>query len=157
LEWLKHTQGTTLIGLDISPDMIAQAERNARAYGLTDRVKYVRSNGNHIPFDDGTFEAVFSNGSLHEWADPQGTFNEISRVLKPQGRVFISDLRRDMFPLVKWFLWLSVRPTAMRPGLITSLNAAYTPSELSALAKKTRLATCGIVGNPFGLLLSSAS
>ena len=34
LEWLKHTQGTTLTGLDISPDMIALAERNARDYGL---------------------------------------------------------------------------------------------------------------------------
>ena len=34
LEWLKHTQGTALSGLDISEDMIAVAERNAREYGL---------------------------------------------------------------------------------------------------------------------------
>ena len=30
LEWLKHTTGTTLKGLDISPDMIDMAERNAK-------------------------------------------------------------------------------------------------------------------------------
>ena len=33
LEWLKHTQGTTLRGLDINEDMIAIAERNARNMG----------------------------------------------------------------------------------------------------------------------------
>ena len=117
----------------------------------------MRSNGNQVPFDDGTFDAVFSNGSLHEWADPRGTFNEIGRVLKAQGKVFISDLRRDMLLPVKWFFWISVRPTVMRPGLITSLNAAYTQRELNELIKGTRLATCGVSGNIFGLWLSSAN
>ena len=50
--------------------------------------------------------------------------------LKPNGRVFISDLRRDMPIFMKWFLWLSAEPKEMRPGLITSINAAYTPTEL---------------------------
>ena len=96
LEWLKQTQGTRLKGLDISPDMIALAEKNARDYGLTDRVEYVCSNAATMPFDDTTFDAVFTNGSLHEWATPRRTFDEIGRVLKPGGRVFISDLRRDI-------------------------------------------------------------
>ena len=117
----------------------------------------MRSNGNQIPFDDGTFDAVFSNGSLHEWADPQGTFNEIGRVLKSQGKVFISDLRRDMLLPVKWFLWASVRQKMMRPGLVTSLNAAYTQRELGELIKGTRLAACEVSSNLFGLWLSSVN
>jgi len=43
LEWLKNTRGTALKGLDISADMIAVAERNARTYGLDKRVEYVVS------------------------------------------------------------------------------------------------------------------
>jgi ubiquinone/menaquinone biosynthesis C-methylase UbiE len=154
LEWLKHTQGTTLKGLDISPDMIAVAERNAGEYGLSDRVEYVCHSGSRMPFDDNTFDAVFTNGSLHEWAEPRSTFDEIWRVLRPQGKVLISDMRRDMFVLLRWFLWLNTEPKAIRPGLITSINAAYTPSELRELTQGTRLAGCKVSSNPLGLLLS---
>ena len=153
LEWLKHTQGTTLKGLDISPDMIAVAERNAREYGLSQRVEYIHSSGSKMPFDDNTFDAVFTNGSLHEWADPRNTFNEIWRVLKPGGKVLISDLRRDMFSLVRWFLWINATPQEIRPGLISSINAAYTPGELRELIRGTKIENCTVSSNLLGVML----
>ena len=150
LEWLKNTQATTLKGLDISADMIAVAERNAKAYGLSERVEFVHSSGAELPFDDGSFDAVFTAGSLHEWSEPKKTFNEIGRVLKIGGRVLISDFRRDMFPLLKWFLYLHARPKAIRPGLLTSINAAYTPDEVRALIRETELSSCEVTGSPIG-------
>jgi ubiquinone/menaquinone biosynthesis C-methylase UbiE len=154
LEWLNHTEDTKLKGLDISSEMVAVAERNAKEYGLSERVEYIQSSGEKMPFNDETFDAVFTNGSLHEWSQPQMTFNEIWRVLKTGGRVFISDLRRDMFLLMKWFMWLNTKPKQIRPGLITSINAAYTPDELRELVKGTALARCDVVGNPIGLKLT---
>jgi len=151
LEWLKNTQATTLKGLDISADMIAVAERNAKAYGLSERVEFVHSSGAELPFDDGSFDAVFTAGSLHEWSEPKKTFNEIGRVLKIGGRVLISDFRRDMFPLLKWFLYLHARPKAIRPGLLPSINAAYTPDEARALIRETELPYCEVTGSPIGL------
>lgn len=156
LEWLKNTQGTTLKGLDISADMISIAERNAKEYGLSERTEYVRSGGNRMPFDDEIFDAVFTNGSLHEWSDPESTFNEIWRILKKDGNVFISDLRRDMFFLIKWFLWMNTKPKEIRYGLISSINAAYTPAELRDLIKGTKLEKCTVSANPFGLKVSGA-
>jgi ubiquinone/menaquinone biosynthesis C-methylase UbiE len=153
LEWLKHTQGTTLKGLDISPDMIAVAEHNAREYGLSQRVEYVHSSGSKMPFDDNTFDAVFTNGSLHEWADPRSTFNEIWRLLKPGGKVLISDLRRDMFALVRWFLWINTTPQEIRPGLVSSINAAYIPGELRELIRGTKLENCTVSSNLLGVML----
>jgi ubiquinone/menaquinone biosynthesis C-methylase UbiE len=151
LEWLKKTHHTQLQGLDISPDMVEVAKKNAGAYGLESRVKYVVSPGDSMPFADGAFTAVFSNGSLHEWSKPEQTFSEIWRVLQTGGRIFISDLRRDMNFLVRWFLWINSRPKEIRPGLISSIAAAYTPAELRALMQKTVFKNCHVKANPIGL------
>lgn len=151
LEWLKQTKGTTLTGFDISPDMSALAQHNAQDYGIAVRTEYRLGNCNHLSFADETFDAVFTNGSLHEWAEPLTTFDEIWRVLKPGGRYFISDLRRDMNFMLCGFMWLSVRPTAMRPGLLTSVGAAYTPDELRALLDRTCLKDAKVSATAIGL------
>ena len=153
LEWLRQTDGTTLTGLDISPDMLALARRNAREYGLSNRAEYISSIGGRMPFDDSSFDAVFTNGSLHEWSNPQAMFHEMWRTLKTGGRLFISDLRRDMIAPVRWFLWLGAHPPEIRPGLITSINAAYTPAELARLITGTPLQKCKVKANPIGVIL----
>jgi ubiquinone/menaquinone biosynthesis C-methylase UbiE len=128
LEWLKSLQGTKLTGLDISPDMIALAQKNASEYGLQDRVRYVNGSGSKMPFEDGSFDAVFTNGSLHEWADPRATFNEIWRVLQVGGRYFISDLRRDMPAPLHLFIRLNTKPKEMCPGLESSTLPILPPN-----------------------------
>ncbi|MBN1773549.1 MAG: class I SAM-dependent methyltransferase [Deltaproteobacteria bacterium] len=154
LEWLRRTRETRLVGLDISADMLARARRNAETYGLTDRVEYRLGDGSRLPFEDRSFDAVFTNGSLHEWAKPQETFAELGRVLRPGGRFLVSDLRRDMAAPVRWFLWLMTRPTAIRPGLLSSIGAAYTPTEVAALLAETPLARARVASNPVGLTIS---
>ncbi len=151
LEWLKKTSGTNLKGVDISPEMIKIAQRNAAAYQLEDRVQYIQSSGDCIPFDDNYFDAVFSNGSLHEWANPKKTIEEVGRLLKMGGRFFISDLRRDMNFLIKWFLWINTKPKEIRPGLLTSIKAAYNPSELKALMSCTNFSNWEVKSNLIGL------
>jgi ubiquinone/menaquinone biosynthesis C-methylase UbiE len=154
LEWLKNTESTKLKGLDISQDMIRVAERNAKDYGLCERVEYVHSSGASVPFDDETFDAVFTNGSLHEWSDPKSTFSEMWRILKRGGRLFVSDLRRDMFFLMKWFLWLNAKPKVMRQGLLSSIGAAYTPDELKKLITQTPFTNCEVTSNMIGVCVT---
>ena len=154
LEWLKKTDGTKLYGVEISPDMIRLAEKNSSKYGLSNRVSYRRGDASSIPFADSEFNAVFSNGSLHEWSKPIDAFNEIHRVLKPAGRFFISDLRRDMFFVVRWFLFINTKPRAIRPGFVTSIEASYTPAELRELVASSRLAGAVVRANPIGIEMS---
>jgi ubiquinone/menaquinone biosynthesis C-methylase UbiE len=142
LEWLKKTDGTSLRAVEISPDMIRVAERNAKEYGLETRVKYVKGDAQEIPFDDNMFDGVFTNGSLHEWSEPKKVFDEVYRLLKPRGKYFISDMRRDMSPFVRWFMKLITKPKTIRPGLISSINASYTVDEIRSILNHSNLRDC---------------
>jgi ubiquinone/menaquinone biosynthesis C-methylase UbiE len=139
LEWLKKTEGTKLTGLEISPKMISMAEKNAREYGFEGRVKYVEGDAQKMPFESNTFDGVFTNGSLHEWSQPRRILDELFRVLKPGGKYFVSDMRRDMGPLMKWFMKLVTKPKEIRPGLTSSINASYTIEEIEAILAETSL------------------
>jgi ubiquinone/menaquinone biosynthesis C-methylase UbiE len=132
LEWLKNTTGTVLKAIELSPDMIKVATKNAEEYGLMDRVTYVLGRGQEMPFDDHSFDAVFTNGSLHEWSDPIQVFNDIHRVLRVHGRYFISDLRRNIPFITRWMLKRMV-PKERIAGLLMSLNASYTGEEIKAI------------------------
>lgn len=154
LEWLKKTEGTRLKGLDISHDMIKVAEKNAREYGFEDRVEYVESDSKRMPFENSMFDAVFTNGSLHEWAQPEEAFNEIQRILKPHGKYCITDLRRDMNPILKWFIKLMTKPKEMQAGLISSINAAYTVDEIEVILQQTNLQKSTVHKNVIGLVIA---
>lgn len=151
LEWLKNTKGTKLTGLEISSNMIKIAERNALDYGMENRVSYILGNAMEMPFKDSEFDAVFTNGSLHEWEEPVKIFNEIYRILKSGGRYFISDLRRDMNFIIKWFLKKTTKPREMVSGLISSMNASYIESEIRMILANSDLKDSHIKMNPFGL------
>ena len=156
LEWLKRTSNTQLVGLDISPAMINIAKRNTDEYGFSGRAEYRQGNGSRLPFEENSFDVVFSFDSLHEWTTPEDTLNEIHRVLKNEGKYLIYDLRRDMPLVVKWFLSFVNRsaPKELRSGLSASIQSAYLDSEMRAMLGQTRLCGGIIEKNPFGLVIS---
>ncbi|MEN6339834.1 MAG: methyltransferase domain-containing protein [Clostridiaceae bacterium] len=154
LEWLKRCENAVLTGCEISPEMIRLAQRNAETYGFSARVCYVEGNAMRLPFADESFDAVFSNGSLHEWEDAVAVFSEIGRVLRPGGRYCITDMRRDVNPLLAKWIGSTTKPKEIRPGFWTSLDASYTVSELEALLKTSALRNAAVKAEFFGLCVS---
>ncbi len=154
LEWLKRCPSATLIGCEISSEMIKLAEKNARDYGFEERVNYVEGNGMDMPFPQASFDGVFSNGSLHEWEDPVRVFQEIYRVLKPEGIFCITDMRRDVNPLIKWPIYFSTWPKEIRPGFLTSYHAAYTVDEIKTLLGRSSFQNAAVSKEFFGLCIT---
>jgi ubiquinone/menaquinone biosynthesis C-methylase UbiE len=154
LEWLKKTRGTSLKAVEISPAMIEIARRNAGEYGFSDRARYVKGDALKIPFEDKLFDGAFTNGSLHEWADPGAVFKESYRVLKPGGKYFVSDLRRDMHPFVKWFMQAVTKPKEIRPGLRSSIAASYLVEEIEAILQGCLPGGYHVRKTPMGLLIT---
>ena len=156
LEWLKACPQGKLTALEISPEMITMATKNAAEYGFTSRVQYVAGNALEMPFAEASFDAVFSNGSLHEWEDPARVFDQIARVLKPGGTFCVADMRRDVNPLLARMICASTKPKEIRPGFWTSLHAAYTKPELELLLKKTQLSDVVNRNEFFGISVSGS-
>ena len=151
LEWLLQTRDTRLAGLDICPDMVAIARNHTRELGLTDRAEHLLGSAEALPFEDNAFDAAFTSRSLHEWLNPGTIFTEFWRVLKPGGRLYVSDLRRDLSRSARNFLEQRVQSELILESLRASIGAAYTTADVTSLLNMTKLAGCEVVETSLGL------
>lgn len=151
LDWLLRTKDSVLVGLDIDPDMVEIAASHARELGLTDRARHILGSAAALPFEDHSCDAVFTSRSLHEWRNPGLVFSELWRVLKPGGRMFVSDLRRNLPPKSRKFLECCVTSDVVRESLRASIDAAYTSEEVTAILASTQLPDWAVAETSLGL------
>lgn len=137
LELAKLLPGIDVIGLDLSETMIEMAEKNAKAYGLSKRVRFKQGDAAEMPFEDDSFDLIVSSGSLHHWDEPDRIFNEVHRVLKPGGRALVSDLRGDT-PKERIEEWArTIDSRVMRWGLRHSFREGYTAQGIEEIVGAT--------------------
>lgn len=110
------------VGIDISNLILTFARENAERNNLEKRVTFIESKAEDLPFENETFDLIVSSNTLHLISNPIKMFNEINRVLKIDGKFFISDFKRNLF------------------GLLSShIRASYTPKEIKEILKESSL------------------
>jgi demethylmenaquinone methyltransferase/2-methoxy-6-polyprenyl-1,4-benzoquinol methylase len=77
---LLATKGCTVVGLDQSAEMLAEARRRLPA-----DVRLVEANAESLPFPDGSFDALTFTYLLRYVSDPGATLRELARVVRPGG------------------------------------------------------------------------
>lgn len=86
--------GCRITAIDLAAEMLKLARRNVDEAGLADRVTLELVDAKRMPYADGSFDAVISNSIVHHIPAPRDVFEEMVRVLKPGGVLFVRDLLR---------------------------------------------------------------
>lgn len=90
--------GADVIGIDISPEGVENANKNAREAGVSDRCEFIAMDGENMAFPDNSFDLAVEYGALHH-VDLHAAMRELSRTLKPNGEMIcIEALRHN--PLI---------------------------------------------------------
>lgn len=78
-------------GIDRDPEMVAEADRRARAAGVDAQVEHRVGDATALPFDDGVFDGVRSERLLLHLTEPERAVAEMVRVARPDGWVVLMD------------------------------------------------------------------
>lgn len=89
----EHDAGSVL-GIDVEKKLVDLANHYLINHDLEDRIKYQLVEPGPLPFADGSFDAVFSKDAIIHVPDKSAIYSEALRVLRPDGRLFVSDWLR---------------------------------------------------------------
>jgi SAM-dependent methyltransferase len=132
-----------VIGVDMTPDMLTRARRNLAEYkertGL-DNVEFRLGEIEHLPLADASVDVVISNCVINLSPDKPQVWREIARVLKPGGRVAVSDLAllRPLPPAV----------VGMVEALVGCIAGAVLVDETERMIRATGLASIALRRKP---------
>jgi ubiquinone/menaquinone biosynthesis C-methylase UbiE len=84
-------EGGKAIGVDITPLMVETARCHAKEAGLNN-VEVVEGNLENLPIENESVDIVISNGAINLASSKSQVFEEIFRVLKPEGKLYFADM-----------------------------------------------------------------
>jgi ubiquinone/menaquinone biosynthesis C-methylase UbiE len=142
-------------GLDISQSFVRMASLSAKREGVVAR--FIHGSASDIPLEDGLFDLIVCRAAFKNFSEPLKALNEMHRVLKPEGRAVIIDLRKDASwdEIVAYVDGLKISRTSAWMTKFTFkhmlLQRAYTEGQMTSLVGESEFKSCEILRTPVGM------
>ena len=150
IEIAKRGPQIRVVGIDSSKALVRIAQRNGERAGVSDRVRFVKCDGNKLDFEDDSYDLVISTGSLHAWKTPVVVIDECFRVLKPGCEAWLLDPAYIITPETQQRLGrgiTAVDTLARWWGSFTSkLTPPYSVSEIEEIIRRTKFEKGNVTG-----------
>jgi ubiquinone/menaquinone biosynthesis C-methylase UbiE len=95
-----YPPGVRLTAIDLTPEMLAQAETRARNIGRD--IDLREADAHDLPFVDASFDTAISTYAMCSFRDEERVVAEMKRVLRPGGRLILVDHIRSSVKLLYW-------------------------------------------------------
>ncbi len=131
-----------LTGIDLSANMLKVGGENLEKAGVRSQISLELIDAKAMPYSDNYFDMVISNSIIHHLPDPLPFFQEVQRVLKPKGAIFLRDLLRPETPAIRDNLvemYAGDCNAHQRQLFRDSLQAAFTLDEIQTMMKTAGL------------------
>ena len=103
------------VGCDYSSIMVTEAEKRNAAYVKEGKARFTVGNAESLPFEDDTFDLLFSINTIYFWDNPEAVAKEFGRVLRPGARMvlgFRPEAIMSLYPVTQYNFRFWNRETA---------------------------------------------
>lgn len=113
LQFYNTTNLRSFTAIDLSPGMLAQAQRKATSLQFPPQaLHFSQADVAQLPFDDSSFDCVVDTFSLCVFPDPAAALQSMARVVRPGGKVLLLEHSRSTSPVLGWYQDVTAGPVA---------------------------------------------
>ena len=98
---VRRVQDSSVVGVDFAGEMLRRGLAKVRALGLAKEVRLVRGDATKIPIGDASCDAATIAFGIRNVAEPERALAELSRVLRPRGRLAILEFGQPRIPGIR--------------------------------------------------------
>ncbi|MEZ5046434.1 MAG: bifunctional demethylmenaquinone methyltransferase/2-methoxy-6-polyprenyl-1,4-benzoquinol methylase UbiE [Chitinophagaceae bacterium] len=138
----------SIIGLDLSAQMLAKGQEKINALSLQNKIQLVKGDSEHLIFEDNRFDAITVAFGVRNFENLEKGLQEIHRTLKPQGQFIILEFSKVKHFPIKQFYQLYFRYITPLIGKLFSKNAtaySYLPNSVAVFPEGEQM--CVILQN----------